>query len=456
MDFKFLVSASICLSILCINNLFAQTVSTIIGNGSSGFGGDGYPATSSTVKINGPAQIALDAAGNVYFADESNDCVRKLSTSGIITTVAGIGGTGGGYSGDGFPATSALMQWPLGLAIDAAGNMYISDINNSIRKVDPSGIITTIAYSSTTGFGGDSGLASAALINNPAEMAIDNAGNLYFADYGNNRIRKISTSGIITTVAGGGTTGYLSDGGPATNATLLSPTSVAFDLAGNMYIADDGHNIIRKVNTYGIISTIAGDSTAGYGYSGDGGAAIHAQFHGIKGITVDDWGNIYVADYYNLVIRKINTAGIIDKYVGTVTGGYFNGDGLAGTATNIGNNKAVTAKGGTLYFSDALNARVRKIGVSTSGISNLDPHDNTFGIYPNPTNGAFMISGKTTVSENMAMMNIEDVTGKVIITSQVAVNNGLFEKQLNTGDILSPGIYLVRVNGCTVQKLIKE
>ncbi|MBI6545863.1 MAG: hypothetical protein HY692_03655, partial [Cyanobacteria bacterium NC_groundwater_1444_Ag_S-0.65um_54_12] len=237
--------------------------------------------------------------------------------------------------------------------------LYIADsAMHRIRKVDTAGIITTVAGSSGWVLG-DGGPATSAQLNQPHGMAVDVTGNLYIADRDNNRIRKVDTAGIITTVAGNGTYGYSGDGGPATSAQLGKPNSIAMDGGGNLYIADEYNNNIRKVDTAGIITTVAGNGTLGY--SGDGGLATSAQFYYIYGVAVDANGNLYIADWNNNRIRKVDTAGIITTVAGNGTPGY-SGDG--GPATNAALNRpygvAVNAAGTLLYISDA-NRYIRRV-----------------------------------------------------------------------------------------------
>jgi uncharacterized protein (TIGR03437 family) len=216
--------------------------------GPSLFGGDGGPATSAGLSL--PGGVAVDDAGNLYIADQNNFRIRKVTPGGVISTAAGNGGLQ--YSGDGGPATGAGMASPVSVATDAAGNFYFADLSSRrIRKVDTSGIVITVAGNGTPGFSGDGGPATAASILSPKGMAVDAAGNLYFADTDNNRIRKVDTNGIITTVAGTDIPGFAGDGGPATSARLSSPRDVKVDAQGNLYIADAGNNRIRKVTVSG-------------------------------------------------------------------------------------------------------------------------------------------------------------------------------------------------------------
>jgi RHS repeat-associated protein len=272
-------------------------ITTVAGDGGYYYDGDGGGAIYHS--INSPGQIAVDAAGNIYIAEYNR--IRKVDTNGIITTVAGNGSYR--YSGDGGPATAAGIHTE-GVAVDAAGNLYISDnYNNRIRKVDTNGIITTVAGNGVDGYGGDGGLATAAKLRRPTGVAVDAAGNIYICDNWNYRIRKVDTSGIITTVAGNGVDGYGGDGGPATAAKLSLPDGVAVDAAGNIYIADQWNQRIRKVDTRGIITTIAGNGVDGYG--GDGGPATTAKLCYPSKVAVDTAGNIYIADHCNDRIRKV-------------------------------------------------------------------------------------------------------------------------------------------------------
>src|SRR5450759_2176659 len=247
--------------------------------------------------------MAMDSAGNLYIADQNNHAIRKVDANGFITTVAGNGTQG--YSGDGYPATSAQLNHPARVAVDRVGNLYIADtLNNRIRKVNLSGTITTVARSGTPGipgYSGHNGQATKPHISFPWGVAMDSAGDLYIADYGNHVIRKVDTNGIITTVAGNGTAGYSGDGYSGTSAQIYDPNDVAVDSAGNLYIADGYiNNRVRKVYTSGIITTVAGSGTPGIaGYSGDSGPATSAQLNGPFGVALDSAGNLYIADTDN-------------------------------------------------------------------------------------------------------------------------------------------------------------
>ena len=297
---------------------------TFAGNGTFGFTPNGNASTATS--ISHPYHIATDCNGNTYYADYDNAIVRKISAEGVVTTVAGTGVVG--FSGNGGAATAANLSRPTGVAVDAAGNLYISDFNNMVvRKVNTAGIISNFAGSGANGYSGDGGAATAAKLSYPSGIAVDAAGNVYIADYMNTAIRKVTPSGIISTVAGNGIVGYTGDGGAATAARLANPRGVAVDGAGNIYIPDYGNNVIRKVNASGVISTIAGNTIPGY--SGDGGVATAAKLRNPYGIALDGEGNIYFTELQNNIVRKVNTSGVISTIAGNGTQGYSGDKGPA-------------------------------------------------------------------------------------------------------------------------------
>ncbi len=276
------------------------SMTTIAGNDYTGSRGDDGPATDA--QLNGPTSVATDRWGNLYIADKYNNRVRKITPQGIIYAFAGDGQQG--YSGDGSKAITAQLNIPAGMVADTSGNVYIADAgNNCIRKVTPDGLISTIAGTGIAGYKGDSGSAIKAQLNTPVALALDSIGNLYIADSWNYRIRRVTPSGFITTIAGAGLAGYEGDGGEDTSALLNLPTGLAFGKGGDLYIADQANNRIRRITTKGIITTMAGNGNAGY--SGDGGNALSGEMNAPYSIATDATGNIYVAEQMNNVLRKI-------------------------------------------------------------------------------------------------------------------------------------------------------
>ncbi len=351
-------------------------ITTICGNGIGtgtpfgSFSGDGGPATAAGLDY--PRDIALDSKGNIYFADYDNVRIRKIDRSGIITTYAGNGVKG--YSGDGGPATTASFYYPSGIAIDRYDNLYISDgANDVVRKVSNAGIISTFAGKgkciSTSCFSGDGGPATAAAFDHISDVAVDTFGNVFVVDGSNHCIRKVDRYGIISTYAGnhmGGssTPGATGDGGPATAAEINSPYHLTTDLTGNLYVTSNCA-CIRKVNTLGTISTIAGTIDVS-GFAGDGGPATVALLWGGGDITTDVAGNIYFfEDGSNPRIREINTSGIISTVVGNGTRG-FSGDGGPATAAEIWGGGIAADCGGNIYIGDGNNQRVRVSATNNS------------------------------------------------------------------------------------------
>jgi sugar lactone lactonase YvrE len=314
-----------------------------------------------TIPLILPSAIVFDATGNLYFAETGNHVIRKLDLTGNITTIAGTGTQG--FFGDTGPATSAELDSPQGLALDNKNNLYIADTHNHrIRKLNlTSGIITTIA-GTTPGFSGDNALATAAQLDLPTALALDAAGNLYLADTGNHRIRKIAaTTGIITTIAGTGTQGFSGDTGPAISATIDSPTGLALDAANNLYLADTHNHRIRKITaTTGIITTIAG--TGASGFSGDTTAAANSTLALPHGLTIDTQGNLYLADTQNHRIRRIEaTTGIITTVAGDGTQA-FSGDGGPAIAASLDSPRNTAVSPSTLLtLSDTGNQRIRQL-----------------------------------------------------------------------------------------------
>jgi uncharacterized protein (TIGR03437 family) len=387
----------------------------VAGNGTHGFSGDGGPATSA--QLSGPSGVAVDSAGNLYIVDQFNYRVRKVS-NGVIATVAG-NGVCCGSSGDNGPATSAQFNfaanggYPVGIAVDSAGNLYIAD-NFRIRKVS-NGVITTVAGNGMSGSSGDNGPATSAQLNQPEGLAVDSAGHLYIADWQNNRIRMVS-NGVITTAVGNGTRGFSGDGGPATSAQLAYPQSVAVDSAGNLYIADASNSRIRKVSN-GVIATVAGNG--GFGFSGDGGPAVSAQLNGPTGLAVDSAGNLYIADQSNQRIRKVSN-GMITTVVG---GGTSIGDNGPVASAQFAPAGVAVDSAGNLYIADQLNQRIRKVsngvittvaGNGTQGYSG-DNGPATSAEFEDPVGVAVDSAGSLYIADH-ANDRIRKVTNGVIVT----------------------------------------
>jgi len=331
-------------------------ITTVAGGGTQG---DGAAATDA--RLLSAVGVAMDGAGNLFIADINDNRIRKVSESGIISTVAGNGVAG--YSGDGGPAVSAMLYWPSDLAVDSTGSLLILDVVNArIRRVTPDGTIATLVAADQTNPAGDGGPATSAYLGYPMGVAVDSAGNVFIADTGVNRVRKVSTSGVIATVAGNGLGGSSGDGGPATSAALGSPLGVAVDAAGNLFIASDER--IRKVSSDGIIATVAGNGTAGF--SGDGRPATAAQLRNPVGVAVDSAGNLFIADKDNLGVRKVATDGTITTVAGNGGFGWF-GDGGPATAAGFTQVSGVAVdSAGNLFIASGPLRKVSPDGIISS------------------------------------------------------------------------------------------
>jgi uncharacterized protein (TIGR03437 family) len=448
-------------------------ITVYAGDGLARYGGDGGPAVGAS--ISNPQGIAFDQAGNLYIADAYNSVVRKVDTSGNITTVAGTGQTG--YSGDGGPANKAQLGGPISVIIDHSGNLYIGDNSLVIREVTPDGTISTIAGTySTSGYTGDGGPATKALISQPIQLALDGGGNLYFTDLYNCAIRKIA-GGTISTFAGG-TCGFpgAGDGGPATKATMSYPDGVAFDSSGNLYISDTGNERIRQVNSAGVISTVAGSGQTGF--SGDGGAALQAVFSAPAalavdatgavlvvdtnnsrlrrfpvggnvstiagqnlsigdsgpatrailtlpaGINVDSSGNLYIADPDQNRIRKVAPSGIITTVAGSGATGIA-GDGGAAIAAELATPSAVAAdSAGNLYIADSGAGRIKRVDAATGNISTFaggGPGNTKYGGNGTGGDGGPATSASLYYPTSVAV----DSSGNVYFNDLVSLSSGL-------------------------------
>lgn len=354
-------------------------ISTIAGNGTAG---DGGPATSAFLAS--PAQTATDGLGDLFIPDLTR--VRKVDTAGVITAVAGS--TKPGFGGDNGPGTAALLGAAGGVATDGAGNVYIADVtNNRIRKLTVStGVITTIGGNGMAAFSGDGGPATSASFNQPLGVAVDAQGNVYVADTYNHRVRKIAAGSMtVTTIAGNGQQGFSGDGGTGTGASLSYPESVALDSTGDLYIADTYNSRIRKlVLSSGVITTFAGTLS---GFSGDGATATAAALSYPSGVAVDTSGNVYIADTSNQRVRKVGTNGIITTIAGTGSPD-FSGDGGPATAATLNFPTGVSIdRLGRIFVSDANNSRIRALSPAPFGVMDT-PADHATGV-----SGAVSVTG---------------------------------------------------------------
>jgi hypothetical protein len=438
----------LCIAILVMyKSGSSQIINTIAGNGASGYTGDGSLAINA--KLDSPDHLCLDALGNIYFSDKANNRIRMVNVStGIISLVAGDGTQS--FNGDGGLATQAQLNSPSGIALDGLGNLLFADFGNyRIRKINLStGIINTVYGAGIYGSSGDGGLASNANIT-AEDIKFDASGNLLVSEPNFHRVRKIVTStGIINTIAGIGTSGYTGDGGLAVNAQLFYPMTLSLDNIGNIYIADMGNHMIRKVTlSSGIINSICGNGAAGF--SGDGGLSSTAQLNMPTGIFVDASNNVFIRDGSNYRIRKIDySTGIINTVVGTGVAG-FSGDGgpAISAQINIGSASGLFIDAiGNLYFPDQ--NRIRKVTASSTSIYESIADVNQLIAFPNPTSDQLNISG---LNASQKSISITNVIGEVVKTSET---NG---SQSLTVDIknLSPGVYFIVSNNKAL-KFIKE
>lgn len=332
-------------------------INTIAGNGVQGYTGDGVQAT--TTALNYTEGVARDATGNIYIGDWSNYRIRLVNTNGIISTIAGTGVSG--YSGDGGQATAAQVSNTMGVCTDALGNVYIADeFNSRIRKINTSGVISTVVGTATAGFSGDGGQATAAEIDFPLDVVTDGANNIYITDY-NSRIRMVNVAtGVIKTVVGNGVFTYAGDGGPALSASIAQPWGIWVNGTGStIYIADTYNQRLRKATVGGNIVLVAGNGTVGFG--GDGGPATAAMLNYLTGVYLDGGGNAFVADIYNERVRKVTPAGIISSVAGNGVQS-FSGDGGPATAAELNDlRQLVMDPAGNVYIGDLFNNRIRKL-----------------------------------------------------------------------------------------------
>jgi len=446
-------------------------ITTVAGHCSGGVAsgpyiGDGGPAT--LARLFAPTSVALDGIGNLYIATSNR--IVKVDTSGIINSIAGTGSPG--YSGDGGPATAAKLNSAWYVVADSAGNVYFSDAsNNCIRKVTTSGVIYTIAGSpDTAGFRGDGGPATAALLDNPVGVAIDCRGNFYFSDRFNARIRKIDAAGMISTIAGNGTNGFSGDGTPATAAQINIVFGIAVDGDGNVFLADANNNRLREISSSGIISTIAGIGPCAS--SGIGGPATAACLNYPMGIAVDSAFNIYFSDAFAPRILKISGTGGPGTISGAATvcpdssiiladttgGGFWScsntaasvlGGVVRGIRSGIDTIKYSISGYCVLSATKTITVDSCTTGVVNTGVANMNTKQAAaIKITPNPSNNLVTV----TSANNISSIAIVNFLGQILYTHKC---NGETEMQLDTAD-LPPGTYLVKINGSETAKFVKQ
>jgi hypothetical protein len=418
-----------------------DTINTVAGTGVKGFSGDGGAAISAALA--NPFSMAADTAGNVYVADRDNHRVRRIDTSGNITTVAGNGEQG--FFGDGGLATSASLNAPTAVAVDASGNIYIADSNNNRIRVIGNG---------NAGYSGDGGAATSASLYTPRGVAVDGNGVVYIADTKNHVVRKVS-GGTISTIAGNAQQqGFYGDNGTASAAGLDTPTGVAVDATGKVYVADSNNHRVRLLSG-ATISTFAGNGTATY--SGDGGAATSAAIAFPLGVSLDAMGNIFVADSNNHVIRRIGSTGTITTIAGEGDQGFF-GDAGGPNAAVLDTPSGVLPLNGNVYIADLNNQRIRStsatllmfanqivgtqspvqtVTITNSGnaaltLSSVAPSSPSFALAPSGTCGVtFPVSVPASMSCTLDVV-FDPVTVGLINASFSVVNNAAGSPQLIT------------------------
>jgi len=436
-------------SILSCCNINAQTISTYAGRGD--YLSNGIHADSADLVD--PASGEFDKLGNYYFVEAvGGHRVRKITTDTLIYTVAGTGDAG--YAGDGGLADTALLNIPTDITFDTIGNLYIADAgNNVIRKVDAfSHIITTVAGNGVFGFGGDGGPATSAMLKDPNGVCIDKKGNLYISDLDNFRIRKVTPSGVITTFAGTGLASgvYQGDGGYADTTNLGLVTDICADGNDNIYVLDFSGAKVYKIDTMGIITTYTGTS-AGYTYNGDGIPANTAQINPVNIYYKDS--NLYIAEHLGYRVRMVDRNGIIHTVAGSGGDGYSGDGGPADSATLSYPSGCAVDSCGNIYIPEANNADIRKVTLPycgyqfpTEGVKNVTAQ-NGISVYPNPAYSTLTIRS----TQDIRTITITNMVGQVVYTQ----NSNTNKVELNVS-ILSPGVYFVRVNDNYVQKFIKE
>lgn len=410
----------------------AQSVSTLAGSGTAG----SVNGTGASASFNYPTGVGTDVSGNVYVADYFNNKIRKITPSGVVTTFAGSGNVG---SLDG-TGTSARFYRPLSLTVDTSGNVYVADTYNSkIRKITPTGDVTTLAGGSTAG--NLDGTGSAASFYWPTAVAVDASGNVYVADTNNNLIRKVTSSGVVTTIAGDTTVGSVDANGTA--ASFSSPNGIAVDSSGNIFVSDFGNQKIRKISPTGDVTTFAGNGSTG----NLDGLGTSATFDGPSGITIDVSGNLYVADRNNNLIRKITSNGNVTTYAGDGSAGSIDATPLS---SSFNTPYSVAADiSGNIFVADFSNHKIRQIVNNLSYKSQkLGTHIN---IYPNPVGDIINID---LAESDVVVSTLYDSLGKQILSKKL----NFLKNSINVSQ-LPLGIYFLKIEddkGVAFQKILKQ
>ena len=438
------------LFLMVSHSIMAQggIITSLAGNGITQYIGDGWPATSYSLAE--PMGICVDKLGTIYVSDNADSRIRKIDIHDTLYTICGKSGIPG-YLGDNGPATSASCKNPTSLCFDTSGNLLIADqLNHVIRKINLStGIINTLCGIGFSGFVGDNGPATDARLDQPTGICCDNKGNIFIADKLNHAIRRIDgATGIITTVAGNNNAGFFGDNGPATLGKLSFPSSVTVDNSGNLFIADYGNSRIRKVNNAtGIISTIAGNGHSTF--TGNNGPASAATLNRPTAVFMSKHGVLYISDYGNDQIRTINQQGIINAFAGTGGTGY-SGDGGPATAARIYGPQGIFVDDSEyVYFADATNSAIRKVSPLPTKISDIGTITDCH-IYPNPTHGIVQVQINNLIDE--AMITVYNCMGQLVFESKIEKPYAQLDLSQQT-----KGIYYLQLKttqGMTTQKLI--
>lgn len=441
--FSIKVISQVLAVLLFASQVAGQVIVTVAGTGMGGYSGDGGPATNATME--NPNAIAFDKDGNLYFSDDAISRIRKVTPAGIITTVAGNGSSG--YCCDGFPATLAQLQGGGGIAVDKWNNIYYADGgDHRVRKITADGIIRTIAGTGVAGYNGDGIPATDAQLNIPEGIAVDDTGNVYIGDRLNYRIRKINTSGIITTIAGNGVAAFTPDGARADTSSVNGVSCIIVDNVGDIYLPDN--NRIRKITgSNGVLTTLAGNGISGY--TGDGGLATAASIATVK-FTIDSVGNLYLGDAFPNRIRKVNTAGTITTIAGTGSAGLDNEGAPVILARLYSPCGVAFSPAGELHYAEKGNGKVRKITPKWDAASNMQLSGDALQLFPNPARDIINMTSQVQLTYTLT-----SVTGRVVTSGTIA--NGT--QSIPVG-YLPSGIYFITTTSPQgirrVQTIVKQ